>query len=142
MATINNFEDLSVWQESRKLAKEVHKLIRKSDFSNDLDLRKQIKRSVGSIMDNIAEGFERGGNKEFIQFLYIAKGSSGELRSQFYRAEDFEIINTKETIEFVKRTREISSMLQGFIKYLKNSGFKGDKYVLKEPKSIYKTKKQ
>jgi len=141
MASINNFEDLNVWQESRKLAREVHKLIRKSDFSDDLDLRKQIKRSVGSIMDNIAEGFERGGNKEFIQFLYIAKGSSGELRSQFYRAEDFEIINTKETIDFVKRAREISSMLQGFITYLKNSGYKGDKYVLKEPKSIYKTKK-
>ncbi len=141
MATIKNFEDLSVWKEARILSKDIYQLTKKSSYSKELDLKNQIKRSAGSITDNIAEGFERGGNKEFIQFLYIAKGSYGELRSQLYRSVDFDVITEKESAGHIEKAKNISSMLQGFISYLKNSGFKGDKYVLKEPKAIYKNLK-
>ena len=93
MATINRFEDLDIWQEARRLAKEIHILSEETKLKTDYKLKEQIKGSSGSVMDNIAEGFERDGNLEFRQFLSIAKGSAGESRSQIYRLYDFEIIN-------------------------------------------------
>ena len=81
MAAIQKFEEIISWQEARKLNIEVGKLIDEERFKKNYRLIGQIEGSAGSIMDNIAEGFERGGNKEFIQFLYIAKASCGELRS-------------------------------------------------------------
>ena len=88
MATITKFEDLKIWQKARELCREIALLTRQDEFSKDYRLKDQIKSSSGSIMDNIAEGFERDGRKEFIQFLSMSKGSAGEVRSQLYRAHD------------------------------------------------------
>ena len=93
MATIKRFEDLEIWQESRRLSKEIILLSKTTDLKTDFKLKGQIKSSSGSVMDNIAEGFERNGNLEFRQFLSIAKGSAGETRSQLYRVLDFNYIN-------------------------------------------------
>ncbi|MDO9510185.1 MAG: four helix bundle protein [Bacteroidales bacterium] len=123
-----SFEDLPIWQKSREFAKRVFEITSEEPFIKDFRFRDQIRASAGSISDNIAEGFERSGNKEFVQFLYIAKGSSGEARSQSYRAFDFHYI-TQETLEELKhKTTELSSEIAGLIKYLKNSDFKGAKY--------------
>src|SRR6266704_1246442 len=88
MATIKRFEDIIAWQKARILNNRTGDIIDKGQFKKNFRLIGQIEGSAGSIMDNIAEGFERSGNKEFIQFLYVAKGSCGELRSQLYRALD------------------------------------------------------
>lgn len=124
----SSFEDLPIWQKARILARYVFEITSKEPFCNDFKFRDQIKASSGSVMDNIAEGYERNGNKEFIQFLYIAKGSCGETRSQSYRAFDFQYISNETLDELIRRTKELSSEISNFIKYLKNSGLKGDKY--------------
>ena len=83
---MTEYEDLKIWQKARKLAKDIHSTAIGGPFAKDCGLRDQINRSSGSVMDNIAEGFERDGRQEFIQFLSISKGSAGEVRSQLYRA--------------------------------------------------------
>ena len=128
MATWKKFEDIDVWQLSRKLCEDIYKIINYEKFSKDYKLRDQINASSGSIMDNIAEGFERDGNKEFKQFLSIAKGSAGEVRSQLYRAFDRNYIEEKEFVSLVKDLENISGKLNNLIQYLRQTSFKGKKF--------------
>ncbi|WP_346854420.1 four helix bundle protein [uncultured Draconibacterium sp.] len=128
MATINRFEDIIGWQKARILCKSINTYTHKELFSKDYKLVSQIKSSSGSAMDNIAEGFERGGNKEFIQFLFIAKGSAGETRSQLYRALDNTYITNEEFQHAYELADEIGKLIRGLISHLKNSELKGDKF--------------
>ncbi|WP_281227424.1 four helix bundle protein [Flavobacterium aquiphilum] len=128
MATINRFEDLDIWQEARRLAKEIHTISIETELKNDYRFKDQIKASSGSVMDNIAEGFERDGNIEFRQFLSIAKGSAGETRSQLYRVFDFEYIS-EQRFEILKKDYEnLSGKIKNFITYLNKKDFKGNKF--------------
>jgi len=128
MSKVERFEDLKIWQLARELCQIIHKLTIKDQFARDFKLVGQINGSSGSIMDNIAEGFERDGNKEFIQFLTFSKGSCGETRSQLYRALDFRYITQEEFDAAYKMTVEESKMLKSFIPYLKDSGLKGNRF--------------
>jgi len=117
---IERFEDLEVWQLARSLVKSVYKFTQKGNFSRDSGVKGQVQRSAVSIMSNIAEGFERKSKKEFIHFLYTAKGSCGELRSQLYIALDLNYLNQEEFQGLYQLSEKISKSLAGFIKYLKS----------------------
>ena len=125
MATVKRFEDLDAWKVSRELCNKTGDLIDKELFRKNYRLIGQIEGSSGSIMDNIAEGFERGTRAEFIQFLGFAKGSSGEFRSQLYRAKDRKYITQSEFDELCILAIRISVMIQRFIKYLQTTEIKG-----------------
>ena len=124
---IRQFEDLEVWQLARVLCQDIYKITNDDLFSRDFRFRDQIRASSGSIMDNIAEGFERNGNKEFVQFLYIAKGSCGELRSQLHRSFDNQYITQENYNTLNNKTLQVSKSISGFIQYIKNSDYKGSK---------------
>ncbi len=126
--SVKYFEDLSVWKLSRELTNRVYKITANGRFSRDFGLRDQIRRASVSIMSNIAEGFERGGNQEFVQFLSIAKGSCGEVRSQLYVAIDQNYIDKKEGEQLIEDFKRLSIMINNFMEYLKSSTFKGTKY--------------
>lgn len=127
MAAIESFEDLQVWQLAREISKAVKRLTSKGPFLKDFRFTAQFTSAAGSLMDNIAEGFERDGNKEFINFLYISKGSNGEVRSQSYRALDWGYITEEEHKELIDLTEKLKFKLQALINTLKNSGGKGYK---------------
>lgn len=135
MGTVKRFEDLEVWKEARKLVKCVYESVSEPKFSKDFTLKDQILRSSSSVMDNIAEGFERDGNKEFIHFLTISKGSLAETKSQLYRALDFEYISKEEFEKIYELAEIVGKQIGGFIKYLQQSEFKGNKF--KEPNAKY-----
>ncbi|MCH7398349.1 four helix bundle protein [Belliella sp. DSM 107340] len=124
---IKSFEDLEIWQKARELAKIVRDQATNQAFKNDFRFVSQINSAAGSVMDNIAEGFERDGNKEFIQFLYIAKGSCGEVRSQAYRAFDANFFNKEQLSILLMLTETIKFKINALILKLKNSGGKGYK---------------
>jgi four helix bundle protein len=126
--TVEKFEDLEIWKDARELCKRVFEITSVIPFCSDFKFRDQIRSSSGSVMDNISEGFERSGNKEFIQFLTIAKGSSGEARSQSYRAFDYQYINQDTLNELISRTTQLSKKISSLISYLKKSDFKGSKF--------------
>lgn len=123
--TINRFEDLEVWKNARVLCKKIKIISTSTELNRDFALKDQILRSSGSCMDNIAEGFERDGNKEFINFLYISKGSIGETRSQVYRSFDFGYLNQTQYEELLNDCLNLSAQLSNFITYLSKSGIDG-----------------
>ena len=128
MATITRFEDLEIWQEARRLAKEIHFISLETELKTDFRFRDQIKAASGSVMDNIAEGFERNGNLEFRQFLSIAKGSAGETRSQLYRVLDFNYINEEKFTILKIDYENLSGKINNFISYLNKKDFNGTKF--------------
>lgn len=112
----NSFEEILAWQKARQLTLYIYKCF---DVVRDYDFKSQIQRASVSIMNNIAEGFERGSNKDFIKFLYIAKGSSGEVRSMSYLAEDLKYINPEQSKTIYNLSTESSKMISGLIKTLR-----------------------
>ena len=128
MATFKRFEDIEAWQKARELTREVYNRSKTGLFSRDFGLRDQMRRASVSVLSNIAEGFERGGTNEFVQFLAIAKGSAGELEAQLYVALDQAYISREEFSSLRKLTTSTKRLLGGLIGYLRQSGMKGTKY--------------
>jgi len=118
---VNSFEDLQVWQDSRILVKSIYQLTSDGKFSKDFGLREQIQRASVSIMNNIAEGFERNNNKEYIKFLGYSKGSAGEVRSMLYLATDLGYISQDSFNVHYQMAINIITQISNFIKYLKKS---------------------
>ena len=128
MSTVSDFEELGIYQKARALAKQVYDITREGNFRFDSRFVQQIRAAAGSVSDNIAEGFERQGNKEFINFLFIAKGSCGEVRSQLNRAFDVVFISQEKYNQMYNDCRRLSSGILNMIKSLKASDIKGKKY--------------
>ncbi|WP_317899610.1 four helix bundle protein [Aurantibacillus circumpalustris] len=129
MATITKFEDIEIWQLARKLNKEMYPFLQSLIDTRNYELNKQMERASGSIMDNVAEGFERDGTREFIQFLAISKGSAGEIRSQLYRALDRNLITEDQFNKFQIDCKLIGDKIGKFMNYLNNSNIKGKKFT-------------
>lgn len=128
MASIKSFEDIEAWKKARSVAHELFQVFSQGPARTDFSLKDQVNRSIGSVMDNIAEGFDRSGNREFIQFLSIAKGSCAETQSQLYRLRDRLYITDDDFVRLHEDTLAIGRMLGGMISYLKKSEFKGSKF--------------
>ncbi|MBN2174742.1 MAG: four helix bundle protein [Bacteroidales bacterium] len=128
MAKFKKFEEIEAWKKTRTLCRHIYKESNEASFQKEYTLMNQLKRSSGSIMDNIAEGFERGGNKEFIHFLFISKGSAAETKSQLYRALDQNLLTNERFNSLYDLANEISYMIGKLIHYLKESDFKGIKF--------------
>jgi four helix bundle protein len=128
MGAFRSFEEITAWQVARELVREIYQATGSGKFAADFGLKDQIRRAAVSVVSNIAEGFERGGNKEFIQFLYHAKGSCGEVRTQLYLSRDLEYL-TEDTFQDLRQVVvRISELIWGLIRYLKASELRGDKY--------------
>ena len=125
--TINIFEELEIWQQARELCKRIRIIAETTSLGKDFSIRDHIFRSSGSVMDNIAEGFERDGKKEFINFLYISKGSLGETRSQVHRSFDAKHFEEEIYNELLNDCLNLSGKIAHFISYLSNSEFEGTK---------------
>jgi four helix bundle protein len=123
-----SFEELKVWQKARELANLIYTATRQGEFARDYGLVDQIRRASVSVLSNIAEGFERGSYTEFLQFLYIAKGSCGEVRAQLYIARDQKYLPQAAFQQCHALAVEISRMISGLADHLKNSHQRGDKF--------------
>ena len=121
MSKFRSFEEINSWQKSRVFNKKIYLVTENSTFKKDFDFVRQIRRASLSISSNIAEGFKRNTDKEFVYFLYVAKASAGEVRSQLYLAFDLEYIIKEEFEMLLSSVTEISKLLSGFIKYLESS---------------------
>lgn len=135
MEKAEGFEDLVVWQKARELTKKIYELTKGKEFSKDFSLVDQLRRASVSVLSNITEGFERGSNVEFIQFLYMAKGSCGEVRAQLYVARDQGYISVEDFDSVRGLARQVGGMLGNFIEYLKGSELKGTKFKTPPRKS-------
>jgi four helix bundle protein len=128
MGRVERFEDLEVWKAARELVRDIYRATSSGTFPRDLGLRGQIQRAGISVMSNIAEGFERGGDKEFFQFLAQAKGSCGEVRSQLYAAADQGHLTAEQLDSLSKNAIRVSGMLSNLMKYLGASTHRGSKF--------------
>jgi len=128
MTTFKQVEEIQVWQKARALCKRIYSITNDGQFARDFGLCDQIRRAGVSVISNIAEGFERGGTREFAQFLAIAKGSAGEMRAQLYVAYDQSYIDQKQFDELINDLDEVSKMINGLSGYLRRSGIKGTKF--------------
>jgi four helix bundle protein len=134
MPTFKSFDKIEAWQNARKLAVEIYEITKRENFSKDFALRDQCRKACISVMSNISEGFERDGTNEFIQFLSIAKGSIGEIKSQLCIALDQGYIQNNTFNRILDLANETARMIAGLITYLRNSDLKGIKY--KEQESL------
>jgi four helix bundle protein len=128
MSKIERFEDIEAWKKARGLTKVVYDLSNAGSFGRDFGLKDQIRRASVSTMSNIAEGFERGGDQEFIQYLSMAKGSCGEVRSQLYVAFDQGYVDQAKFQQLYDEAQSTSRLIAGFISYLQSSPLRGSKY--------------
>ncbi|HUI25212.1 MAG TPA: four helix bundle protein [Candidatus Kryptonia bacterium] len=128
MARISSFEDLEAWKRARVLAHGIYQCSAKGALARDTALRDQIRRPVVSVISNIAEGFDRGGDKEFIQFLFVAKGSCAEVKAQLYVALDQRYLTQEEFQGLSEQTSEVGRLIGGPIRYLQRSELRGRKY--------------
>lgn len=128
MATLKSFTEITAWQKSRDLSLQIFDITCKGSFYRDFGLKDQINRATGSIMDNIAEGFERDSKNEFVNFLSYSKGSAGETISQLYRALDRRHITVDEFNQLKSNTEEVGKLIGGLIQYLNRSNIRGQKF--------------
>ena len=128
MSTIERFEDLEAWKRARNFAKLIQTVSDNGNFGRDFGFKDQIRRATYFIVSNIAEGFERDGDKEFIQYLFVAKASCAEVRAQLYLAVDFDYITEDEFLQLRTKALELNRLISGLIKYLKQSNLTGKKY--------------
>jgi four helix bundle protein len=128
MSKIERFEDIVAWQKARELTKDVYARSRQGAFAKDFGLKDQVQRASVSIMANVAEGFERGGDKEFIQFLSMSKGSCGEVKSHLYVALDQQYLSPADFGSLYQSADEVGRLLSGFMGYLRQSDLKGRKF--------------
>ncbi|MBW1656515.1 four helix bundle protein [Flavobacterium quisquiliarum] len=128
MAKIERFEDLEIWRLAREICQQIEFLIQKTNLKTNYSLKDQIDRSSGSVMDNIAEGFERNGNREFINFLSMAKGSAGEVKSQSYRAFDKKLISEEQHLKLNESVELVKNKIGAMMNYLNNCEIKGLKF--------------
>lgn len=129
MASIEKFEDIEAWQKARELSREIYRVTNQGAFAKDFGLRDQIRRASVSIMSNIAEGFGRGGNREFIQFLSMAKGSVSEVQAQLYVAVDAGYLTKDQFQQLYSLSQSTGNLIGGFIRYLTKSADKGVKFA-------------
>ena len=129
MSKAQCFENLTIFQMARNLSREVYAITKDGEFHKDVRFVQQIHASAGSVMDNIAEGFERDGNKEFINFLYIAKGSCGEVRSQIIRASDVGFIDNNTATRLYDDCLNLNKAISAFIHSIKSSSYRGAKHL-------------
>ncbi|MBM3131117.1 MAG: four helix bundle protein [Chloroflexi bacterium] len=135
MATVQKFEDLEVWRDARELVKRVYHLTARFPKHETFGLTNQLRRAAVSVMSNIAEGFERGSNNEFVQFLFMARASCAEVRSQVYVALDLSYAPQAEVEALREHSEKLSRRLKTLIDYLRHSDMKGHKFH--DEQSIY-----
>jgi len=128
MASIGKFEDIEAWQKARELTREIYRRTNHGAFSKDFGLYDQIRRAAVSVMSNIAEGFGRGGTKEFVQFLSMAKGSASEVQAQLYVAKNADYITKEQFRQLYDLAQSSGKLIGGFIRYLQKSEHKGVKF--------------